>query len=635
MANFTYDTLANDNVRFLQGTQAQLNKYLPSSGDNLSGTAIEGAFYLTTDTHKLYIGRKVSTGTNANKIYPEEISTGLTIVDSTSDLTSAVSSGLVHDGDIYYVKNNNILCVYESGEAAQSSGGVSTSAGWVQINAPTGITGYGYSTTANGNDAIVSTTINTAAGDQSDSFKLVAGSNVTLTPGTKQVTIAAKDTTYKVGTAASASGTTNSTATTATNGALLGLKKDGGSSLETDKVVLIGANDVGVKSNASGVITVSGPNFTNKGVTAGNSAGNGFVFGLEYASGDDGSDVSVSHSTKSTLDPTITIGSSAAYDATNANATLGTSAVHFSNGNATLDVYTKAQADRAIATAIANELDAANAMKYKGTVANAAAINTIKTNGTGHIGDTYKASGDFTYGAYEVKTGDLIILNGTEGNDGTITSASFTVDVIPSGDEPYIAPSFTGDSVGTYDGTTPSNTTRTILNLVDSKSSNSIIASEIIPNTKFIQVTSTISQTGETATLNLNHRDIGRSDTALSSLTQNDSQADTLGEHTYQLFVHSASTDIVTDAGHVTNVQGKSIWFKHNRLNKLQTGYSTTSLAANSTLLSKALASITAADSYSGDLTANINFESSTLEVAANASSNATGLSIDIKWGSF
>ena len=84
---------------------------MPSSGDNLSGTAIEGAFYLTTDTHKLYIGRKVSTGTNANKIYPEEISTGLTIVDSTSDLTSAVSNGLVHDGDIYYVKNNNILCV--------------------------------------------------------------------------------------------------------------------------------------------------------------------------------------------------------------------------------------------------------------------------------------------------------------------------------------------------------------------------------------------------------------------------------------------------------------------------------------------------------------------------------------------
>ena len=431
MANFTYDTLANDNVRFLQGTQAQLNKYLPSSEDSLSGTAIEGAFYLTTDTHKLYIGRKVSTGANANSVYPEEISTGLTIVDSTSDLTSAVSNGLVHDGDIYYVKNNNILCVYESGEAAQSSGGISTSAGWVQINAPTGITGYNYSTTANGNDAVVSTTINTAAGDQSDSFKLVAGSNVTLTPGTKQVTIATKDTTYKIGTAVSAAGTTNSTTTTTTNGALLGLKKDSGSSLETNKVVLIGANDVGVKSNANGVITVSGPNFTNKGVTAGNNVGDGFVFGLEYASGDDGSNVSVAHSTKSTLDPTITIGSSTGYSASNTNAALGTSAIHFTNGNATLDIYTKAQTDRAIAAAIDSELATANAMTYKGTIANSTAIDTIKTNGAGKIGDTYKASGDFSYGAYQIKTGDLIILNGTEGSDGFITSQSFTIDVIP------------------------------------------------------------------------------------------------------------------------------------------------------------------------------------------------------------
>lgn len=647
MANFNYDSLQGDNVRFLQGTQAQLNKYLAtysvSNGeDDIRGTAIEGAFYLTTDTHKFYIGRKVIQLPNpnpynvaVNDVYPEEISAGLTIVENASDLTSAVTNGLVHDGDIYYVKSNNILCVYESGESAQTSGNVSTSAGWVQINAPTGITGYNYTTTANGNDVVVSTTINTAAGDQDDSFKLVAGNNVTLTPGTKQVTIAATDTTYNIGTAASEAGTTNSTEITTTNGALLGLKKDGGSTLESTKVVLVGANDVGVKSNASGVITVSGPNFTNKGVTAGNSAGNGFVFGLEYASGDDGSNVSVTHSSKNTLDPTITIGSTAQY-AENTNASLTTSAVHFSNGNATLNVYTKDQADRAITTAIQNKLNAANAMTYKGTIASADAINTIKTGGTGHIGDTYKASSDFTYGAYSVKTGDLVILNGTEGGaNATITSDSFTVDVIPSGDEPFIAPQFTGDSAGTYDAITPSNTTRTTLNLVDSKSSNSTIASAIIPNTKFIQVTSTISQTGETATVNINHRDIGRNDTALSSLTYNDSQSDTLGEHTYQLFVHSASSDIITDAGHVTNVQGKSIWFKHNRLNKLQAGYGTATLPENSTLLSKALASVTAADSYSGDLSANLYFESSSLDIAPNASSNPTGLSVDIKWGSF
>jgi len=70
MASYSYEALLNDNVRFLQGTQAQLNKYLPGSGDNLSGHAYEGAFYLTTDTHRLYVGRKVDTGTDSGKIFP-------------------------------------------------------------------------------------------------------------------------------------------------------------------------------------------------------------------------------------------------------------------------------------------------------------------------------------------------------------------------------------------------------------------------------------------------------------------------------------------------------------------------------------------------------------------------------------
>jgi hypothetical protein len=81
-------------------------------------------------------------------------------------------------------------------------------------------------------------------------------------------------------------------------------------------------------------------------------------------------------------------------------------------------------------------------MEYKGTVSSASDL-TSKTDQ--HIGYTYKASGDFTVAAansstgaaVSVKTGDLLIAQGTESN-GVITSATLKWDVIPSGDEQTI-----------------------------------------------------------------------------------------------------------------------------------------------------------------------------------------------------
>ena len=67
MAN--YNAIAKDTVLgFKAGSQADLNKYLP--GGEKAGQLIngEGVFYLTTDTHRLYIGRKSSE--DATKIYP-------------------------------------------------------------------------------------------------------------------------------------------------------------------------------------------------------------------------------------------------------------------------------------------------------------------------------------------------------------------------------------------------------------------------------------------------------------------------------------------------------------------------------------------------------------------------------------
>ena len=274
-----YKTLANENIQFLQGTQSDLNKLLPGGGTSTAGTAIEGAFYLTTDTHRLYIGRKVTTTTGsyeAGKIYPEEVSTGISIVKDTGSLTDVAAEA--HDGDFYYIQENNILAVYEGGQ-------------WVQINAPTGIDKINTGVTrpsGNTTDAIVTTEIATQAGQKLGKLKIEAGDNIQLTPGTTDksnieyemgsMTISATDTTYAIGS------TTNST-----NGnAKIGLKKNGGSSLESGAIVIKGSSTTGetvnVTSDASGNIVVSGPKFSSIGYEATTGANSNYginkVFGV-------------------------------------------------------------------------------------------------------------------------------------------------------------------------------------------------------------------------------------------------------------------------------------------------------------------------------------------------------------------
>ena len=669
MANFTYDTLQDDNVRFLQGTQTQLNKYFleytPEQGEaDIRGTAIEGAFYLTTDTHRLYVGRKITTaGTNQNKVVPVQVSAGIATVVDTGSLPAASVDAQI--GDFYYIQNDNILAVLEENNGHRE---------WVQINAATAVTGFTQTTaqatvvvdsqTQTVDDTVlVNSNVATQAGQQSASFGLVEGSNITLTPSTKivgnnatvnTVEISAKDTTYALGTNASAAGTNNGLTTTANNGAVVKLT-DNDANTNDSTVTLIGENDIGVVSNAAGAIAIKGPDFSgnDKGVKATTIAGGGFRFQLQYDSGDAtiGSQT-ISHTTNSVLDPTITIGATSGYsEPASAVSFAQATPVHFLSGNATLDVYTKEQSDQAITDAINLKLAAANAMTYMGTIKSSsdtdvsatAVINTIATNSTGHNGDTYKAACDFTYNGQDVKTGDLVILRGTEVN-GVIPTANLSIDIVPSGDEPFVAASFSGDASGTYDATTPSNTTQTVLNLVDSKNSNSLIAGAILPNTEKIQITSSVAN-NKVATININHRATSRSDSSSENFVDVQAQNQieptddiiTEGHDAISLFMLMDHDAIVTDStGHVTAVNGRQITFKHNRLKTFGVGYTSVSLASGSPLLSRGTANITLTDDI-GSLSKSIGLESKTLVIASNGASAEAdkGLSIDIKWGSF
>lgn len=99
------------NVMFKRGTQSRFN--------NLS-TYQDGCFYLTTDSHRLYIG----TGNNKADLVSQSVITypnWAAIEALSNSSSSSYAPGLCSEGQFYYAKAENILCTYSNGK-------------WIQIN---------------------------------------------------------------------------------------------------------------------------------------------------------------------------------------------------------------------------------------------------------------------------------------------------------------------------------------------------------------------------------------------------------------------------------------------------------------------------------------------------------------------
>ena len=92
-------SLSNKKVAFLSGTSTKLAEFLDNSKSNY-GKAVEGTFYLTTDTHQLYVGQKDGSTTN---VFPVLVNSGVVTVESVKDLDPVL-------GSICYVETGNILC---------------------------------------------------------------------------------------------------------------------------------------------------------------------------------------------------------------------------------------------------------------------------------------------------------------------------------------------------------------------------------------------------------------------------------------------------------------------------------------------------------------------------------------------
>ena len=120
---------ANPNVKFKLGLQsaidnylsAQINNDVASSHPEWVGQAEHGTFYLTQDTHRLYVGNYDHTFSAVNQ--------GVIVVSSTDDLPPLTGQSntqhLPYQGQFYYVADPaNILCV-------------ASGTHWVQINPDT------------------------------------------------------------------------------------------------------------------------------------------------------------------------------------------------------------------------------------------------------------------------------------------------------------------------------------------------------------------------------------------------------------------------------------------------------------------------------------------------------------------
>ena len=93
-----------------------LNQNKPVAEQNSNLKAAEGTFYLTKDSHRLYVGNNDGSLSCVNE--------GITIISRLEDLPNATTATL---GQFYYISGSNVLAVCASSTNNQ--------AGWIQINA--------------------------------------------------------------------------------------------------------------------------------------------------------------------------------------------------------------------------------------------------------------------------------------------------------------------------------------------------------------------------------------------------------------------------------------------------------------------------------------------------------------------
>lgn len=608
------------NIQFKHGPQANINRMIQNGG------AIEGAFYLSDDTQKLYVGR-----TKNGNVYPVQVSKGVTVVTTTDELNLAstgknnANSAFIEEGDLYYVTNGNILAALEYNTN-------SSKYEWVQINPPTGINSVEVNYV---DDSLVSNLVEshleiaTAAGGQNASSYFFGGNNITIAANSNNqiIDISATDTLYALGT----SGTTNNIQ--------IGLNKD--QELTFDSAInLTGTTlfDVGYNQNITSVAvnsnngTVEINGSTLKSTVFSNDPDNGFI--LETTVQDALGQPYVSNAT---LQPIISYGENG----------VGNEAV-FANGTAQLNVYSVEETQTYVTSQITSQLATAEALSYKG-VLNYTQLTTGLTNyfasHEAHTGDIYKVDlgldennnpRTIIINQKKVKTGDMIILNGTLANPnytgvipssalGSNTNIHNIMEIIPSGNETELAVNINS----AQDGHTAS--------LVFSDAAAGQVVTELFDaqfnagNVITITANSTTPLDATSGAITIGHSSVTTNYISASRNSTTGADAFNDKDKYYSIFAlapnQANAPSIETDGfGHITNIRGSNVTFRHNRLTLL-----TAAATELTTYNSNAEFTLEATDSIGVTVNTSVSFNSNTLQFKATGST----ITADLVWGSF
>lgn len=357
------------NVGFKLGTQAKVDALLKTPGTSV----VEGSFYLTSDTHRLYIGQKATASDTNAQLFP--VNEGVITVTNISDLPDISESDKpVYAGRFYYVTNGNILCVYSGQE-------------WVQINTNTDTYVNSHSYSIEG--GTIKDKIGLSNGGNVDATFTVEGANGIQITGT--------------GTTLTITGDKYSLSSTVTDNKAT-VKLDSANTADDTSVVLAGGNNVTITQNTgTKEVTIESKDTKLTSLT-GAAATEGFTITGHNSDG--------GNTTAATINPQIKVGKTTQPVA------------KFVDGTATLDVYSTKDID--------DKMKALNAMVYKGTLGPSKGTTKVLPTSNVCIGDTYLAAEDVTINEHTVYTGSLIIARGTEDNSGFITTDTLVWDIVES-----------------------------------------------------------------------------------------------------------------------------------------------------------------------------------------------------------
>ena len=381
------------NVLFKRGLQANL----PST----SAAVVDGAFYLTTDTNRLYVGQEGGT----LKLLNQTVQIVAAVANLPSFSTNAEAQA--HVNDFYYCTAENILCVWK-----ENANGTSNY-GWQQINKNTDTTNATESfTTSVTNDigTISHSLVDSEGNSVTANFAInVNGGLAISTSGTNGLTITGKE--YNLSRSVSENVATISLGNSTTS--------------TTDDVVLRAGNNVTLSTTGtSGIIISSDNDVVNNSNLEIPEAGS-----LRVTVGD-----TAGNSTSATLaNVGIVIGES------------GTSYVPIANtsGKTQASIYTKDEID--------NLIKGLDGMTYKGTIAKTltATVSSLPTTSVSNgdvyvviedgldatdVGGNLAASTASALSAQGTRVGDMFIAVGSEDSaTGYLTNPQWTY--VPSGND--------------------------------------------------------------------------------------------------------------------------------------------------------------------------------------------------------